>query len=133
MKTLLALLLTLALLPAQAARPIALQKVDTVVGSGRLALQGNTVVVHYGAWLYAPRQPGQRGAPFDTVSGKESFSFKLGAGSVIPGWDEGLRGMRVGGKRRLIVPASLGFGKAGSGAVPPGANLIFEIELLDVK
>jgi FKBP-type peptidyl-prolyl cis-trans isomerase FkpA len=133
MKSLIALLLTLALLPAHAARSIALKKIDTVVGSGRLAMKGDTVVVQYGAWLFAPRQAGQRGASFDTVSGNESFSFKLGAGSVIPGWEEGVPGMRVGGKRSLIVPASMAFGKTGNGPVPPGANLIFEIELLDVK
>ena len=96
-------------------------------------MPGNTVAVHYGAWLYAPAAAGQRGAGFDSSAGGAPFTFTLGEGRVIKGWDQGLRGMRVGGKRTLVVPSEMAFGKVGQGAVPPGANLIFEIELVDVK
>lgn len=129
----LGLALALALAPAAAAKLTELQKTDTLTGSGRLAMVGSTVVVHYAGWLYAPGADGQRGAHVDSSQKGAPFSFKLGAGSVIKGWDEGVRGMRVGGKRTLIVPAQLGFGKTGRGSVPAGANLIFEIELVEVK
>ena len=134
---LLGLAMALALSQAEAvsanARPVELMQTDTLVGSGRLALPGNTVSVHYRAWLYAPAAPRQRGAGFDTSAGGAPFSFTLGAGRVIKGWDEGVRGMRVGGKRTLIVPSQMAFGKTGRAAVPPGANLIFDIELVAVK
>jgi FKBP-type peptidyl-prolyl cis-trans isomerase FkpA len=135
--SLLVLALMLAMVPAQAATssagPVALKTTDTLIGSGRLAIHGNTVAVHYGAWLYAPSAPKQRGAGFDTSARGAPFSFTLGAGRVIKGWDEGVRGMRVGGKRTLVVPSAMAFGQAGRGAVPPGANLIFDIDLVDVK
>ena len=118
---------------APSAGPVILKTTDTLIGSGRLAMSGNAVAVHYGAWLYAPSAPKQRGAGFDTSAGGAPFSFTLGAGRVIKGWDEGVRGMRVGGKRTLVVPAAMAFGQAGRGAVPLLANLIFDIELVDVK
>jgi FKBP-type peptidyl-prolyl cis-trans isomerase FkpA len=133
------LAIALALAPAQAApqpaaaRLTALQKTDTQLGSGRMATVGSTVSVHYAAWLYAPHGVRQRGAAFDTSVGAAPFTFKLGAGKVIKGWDEGVRGMRAGGKRTLAVPAAMGFGKLGRGSVPANANLVFDIELLEVK
>ena len=142
MNTSLPLLLTclaLALAPAQAAPQRArtqltvLQKTDTLVGTGRLATVGSTVSVRYAAWLYAPGSARQRGAAVDTSAGAAPLTFTLGAGKVIKGWDEGVQGMRVGGKRTLAVPSALGFGKLGRGAVPPGANLVFDIELVAVK
>ncbi|QYF91900.1 FKBP-type peptidyl-prolyl cis-trans isomerase [Massilia sp. PAMC28688] len=110
-----------------------LVKLDRSKGSGRLAVTGDTVTIHYSGWLYAPKAKDQRGPQLDTSRQGEPHTFKLGAGAVIKGWDEGVRGMRVGGKRTLLVPASMGFGQAGLGPVPGGANLVFDIELLSVK
>jgi FKBP-type peptidyl-prolyl cis-trans isomerase FkpA len=115
------------------ATPVALQKVDTVVGTGKEAVAGATAVVNYTGWLYAPNAQMQHGAQFDSSIGREPFSFRLGGGEVIKGWDDGVQGMKVGGKRTLIVPASMGYGERGAGPIPPNANLIFEVELLDVK
>ena len=116
---------------AAAARP--LQKTDTVVGKGKAAAAGSTVTVHYTGWLYSPKEPGQHGLQIDSSVGGEPFTFQLGAGKVIKGWDEGLVGMKVGGKRTLVVPASLAYGNTGAGPIPPNANLIFDVSLLDVK
>ena len=110
-----------------------LQKVDAVVGAGKEAVGGVTAVVNYTGWLYEPKAALQHGAQFDSSVGRAPFSFRLGAGQVIPGWDEGVKGMKVGGRRTLIVPASMGYGESGAGPIPPNANLIFEVELLDVR
>ncbi|WEF33932.1 FKBP-type peptidyl-prolyl cis-trans isomerase [Pseudoduganella chitinolytica] len=115
------------------ATPVALQKIDTVPGTGKEALAGSTAVVHYTGWLYAPNADQQHGAQFDSSRGRDPFSFRLGAGQVIPGWDQGVQGMKVGGRRTLIVPAAMGYGASGAGPIPPNANLIFEVELLDVQ
>ena len=120
--------------PAAAdATPVAMQKIDTVPGTGKEALAGATVVVNYTGWLYAPDAQGQHGAQFDSSVGRQAFSFQLGGGQVIPGWDQGVQGMKVGGKRTLIIPAALGYGAQGAGPIPPNSNLIFDVELLDVK
>ena len=119
--------------PAAAADSVALQKIDTVAGTGKEATEGATVVVHYTGWLYEPNTESKRGAQFDSSSGREPFSFQLGGGQVIPGCDAGVAGMKVGGKRTLIIPASLGYGSSGAGPIPPNANLIFDVELLDVR
>jgi FKBP-type peptidyl-prolyl cis-trans isomerase FkpA len=116
---------------ASTAKP--LQKIDTTVGTGKTAGVGSTVTVHYTGWLYAPKEPGQHGAQFDSSVGGDPFTFQLGAGRVIPGWDQGLVGMKVGGKRTLVIPAALAYGSRGAGPIPPNANLIFEVTLLDVK
>jgi len=121
--------------PAAAAprAALALQKTDVVTGSGKAATPGATVSVHYTAWLYAPKATRQHGARFDSSEGGAPFTFKLGAGQVIKGWDQGLAGMKVGGRRTLVVPAALGYGAQGAGPIPPNANLIFDITLVDVK
>ena len=106
-----------------------LQFEDTVVGNGAEAKAGRNVTVHYTGWLY---ENGQQGAKFDSSKDRdEPFIFPLGAGMVIRGWDEGVQGMKVGGTRVLLIPASLGYGARGAGGViPPHATLRFEVELL---
>ena len=118
---------------AAAASAQQLQTIDTVVGKGKQAVSGNTVKVHYTGWLYEPKAPKQRGKQFDSSVGGEPFTFPLGMGGVIKGWDQGGAGMKVGGKRTLIIPAALGYGERGAGPIPPGATLLFDVELLDVK
>jgi FKBP-type peptidyl-prolyl cis-trans isomerase FkpA len=108
-----------------------LQYEDTVLGSGDLAESGQHVSVHYTGWLY---DQGVKGKKFDSSKDRnDPFSFELGAGMVIRGWDEGVEGMRVGGIRVLVIPPELGYGARGAGGViPPNATLMFEVELLDV-
>ncbi len=106
-----------------------LVKIDRSAGQGRAAGAGDTVTIHYTGWLYAPKAKNQQGGKFDSSAGGEPFTFTLGAGKVIAGWEEGVKGMKQGGKRTLLVPASMGFGKAGLGPVPAGASLKFDIEL----
>lgn len=105
---------------------------DAKIGSGTEAVDGKTVDVHYTGWL---DEQGKKGKKFDSsVDRGDPFSFPLGAGRVIKGWDEGVAGMKVGGKRTLMIPAKLGYGSRGAGGViPPNADLIFEVELLEVK
>jgi FKBP-type peptidyl-prolyl cis-trans isomerase FkpA len=109
-----------------------LQYEDTVVGTGAEAKAGQNVTVHYTGWLR--NDDGTEGAKFDSSKDRnDPFQFSLGAGHVIPGWDEGVQGMKVGGARRLTIPASLGYGARGAGGViPPNATLIFDVELLAV-
>ncbi len=113
----------------------ALERIDQVAGDGALATPGSKVTVHYTGWLYDERVPERRSRKFDSSLDRgEPFSFLLGAGQVIRGWDEGVAGMRVGGKRTLRIPADMGYGKRGAGRViPPHASLVFEVELLDVE
>ena len=105
---------------------------DSEVGSGAEATAGNSVSVHYTGWLQEPN--GDKGKKFDSSVDRGSpFSFRLGAGQVIRGWDEGVAGMKVGGKRTLTIPSELGYGARGAGGViPPNATLIFDVELLGV-
>lgn len=109
-----------------------LQYDDVTVGSGDEAKAGRPVSVHYTGWLQNP--DGSAGTKFDSSKDRNSpFQFPLGAGNVIKGWDEGVAGMKVGGVRKLIIPAELGYGARGAGGViPPNATLIFEVELLGV-
>ncbi len=117
------------------ANPTTLIKKDVKVGTGKEAAAGMTAVVNYTGWLYNAAAPDQHGAKFDSSIGRGPFSFPLGAGMVIKGWDQGVVGMKVGGKRTLIIPADMAYGKrgAGGGLIPPDAPLIFDVELLDVK
>ncbi len=105
---------------------------DTKPGVGPTAIPGKMVSVQYTGWLYVN---GKKGKKFDSsLDRKKPFDFQLGGGQVIPGWDEGIQGMQVGGQRILIIPANLAYGAHGAGAViPPNADLIFDIELLAVK
>jgi FKBP-type peptidyl-prolyl cis-trans isomerase FkpA len=112
--------------------PSGLQYEDSVVGDGAIAKSGQSVTVHYTGWLY---NNGEQGAKFDSSKDRnDPFVFHLGAGMVIRGWDEGVAGMKVGGKRTLIIPAALGYGSRGAGGViPPNATLKFDVELLGLS
>jgi FKBP-type peptidyl-prolyl cis-trans isomerase FkpA len=113
-----------------------LEKIDSTVGTGAEAIKGKTVVVHYTGWLYDPNAADKKGKKFDSSRDRPTpFSFALGSGQVIAGWDEGVPGMRVGGKRTLIIPSYMAYGRRGAGGdvIPPDATLIFEVELLEVK
>ena len=111
--------------------PSGLQYEDTVPGTGATATAGQRVRVHYTGWLW---NDGQQGRKFDSSKDRgQPFSFRLGGGEVIGGWDEGVQGMQVGGTRVLIIPPELGYGAYGAGGViPPNATLKFEVERLGV-
>lgn len=112
--------------------PSGLRYIDEQVGKGDPIKAGQTAVVHYTGWLDQGGGPGQK---FDSSRDRgQPFSFPLGAGRVIKGWDEGVEGMRPGGKRRLFIPAELGYGARGAGGViPPNAALIFDVELIEIR
>lgn len=109
-----------------------LRYVDSATGAGEAAKAGDNVVVHYTGWLYVD---GEKGSKFDSsVDRGQPFNFPLGAGRVIGGWDEGVAGMRPGGKRTLIIPPALGYGARGAGGViPPNATLMFDVELIEIR
>ncbi|MBN8895885.1 MAG: FKBP-type peptidyl-prolyl cis-trans isomerase [Rhodanobacter sp.] len=109
--------------------------VDSKVGTGTEAVAGMKVTVHYTGWLYDETAGNKHGSQFDSSRDHgEPFSFVLGAGNVIAGWDQGVAGMHVGGKRTLLIPAALGYGARGAGDdIPPNASLVFDVELLDVQ
>ncbi|TYQ07322.1 UNVERIFIED_ORG: FKBP-type peptidyl-prolyl cis-trans isomerase FkpA [Zoogloea ramigera] len=109
---------------------------DTKVGTGREATSGATVYMHYTGWLYRPLAKNMRGRQFDSsIPRGEPLDFVLGTGRVIKGWDQGIVGMKVGGKRTLIIPSELAYGSraAPGGGIPPNSALIFDVELIDVK
>ena len=118
-----------------ASGPTLLQTTDTVVGNGASAVAGNTLTVNYTGWLYDATAAQNHGKQFDSSVGRAPFSFKLGAGQVIAGWDQGMAGMKVGGKRTLIIPSSMGYGSsgAGGGLIPPHAALVFDVELISIQ
>ena len=109
--------------------------VDKVVGTGKEAAAGSTVSVNYTGWLYRPMAKQYHGKKFDSSAGRGPLEFPLGAGRVIKGWDQGVAGMKVGGKRTLIIPSDMAYGSRGApgGMIPPDSALIFDVELLDVK
>ena len=105
---------------------------DVVVGTGDVAVDGASITVNYTGWLYDPTKPDNKGLQFDTTTGQSPFTFTLGAGNVIAGWDQGLVGMKVNGIRRLIIPPSLAYGGTRSGDIPPYSTLVFDIQLVSV-
>jgi len=109
--------------------------IDITKGSGPAIQAGQTAVVHYTGWLYSEDSPEKKGAKFDSSRDRnQPFPFPLGAGRVIPGWDQGVAGMQVGGQRRLIIPPELAYGANGAGGViPPNATLVFDVELLAIQ
>ena len=138
---------TTAAAPAPAAEPAAeaapaatgtdnmpMQKIDLTPGTGAEIKSGQNALVHYTGWLYDAAAPENKGKKFDSsVDRNEPFEFPVGAGMVIKGWDEGVVGMKVGGKRRLVIPPEMGYGARGAGGViPPGATLVFDVELVEI-
>lgn len=114
-------------LDAMSREPSGLYTRDLSAGDGSVASAGNEVTVHYTGWL-------ANGEEFDSSRSQQPFTFRLGAGEVIQGWDEGVEGMRVGGRRTLVIPPALAYGERGAGGViPPGATLVFDVELLEVR
>jgi FKBP-type peptidyl-prolyl cis-trans isomerase FkpA len=106
---------------------------DLRAGTGATAITGSVVTVHYTGWFYNGEAPDQKGVQFETSEGSDPFTFTLGVGQVITGWDQGVAGMNVGGLRRLVIPPSLAYGGVRQGTLPPNATLVFEIELLEVE
>lgn len=121
--------------PPPGGRIAELQRIDQQEGSGTVAVAGMDVTVHYTGWNYDEKAADQRGEKFDSSRDRgEPFTFLLGAGRVIRGWDEGVAGMRVGGRRVLMIPPEYGYGRKGAGGkIPPNGSLVFEVELLDIK
>ena len=113
----------------------AFSQTELATGSGPQAGKGARVTVNYTGWLYDASKPESKGTKFDSSDDHGPITFTLGVGEVIPGWDQGFTGMRVGGKRRLIIPPNLGYGAEGTpgGPIPPNAGLVFDMELLEVK
>ena len=127
---------------AEAAAPAAtgtenmpMQKIDLTPGNGAEIKSGQNALVHYTGWLYDAAATDNKGKKFDSsVDRNEPFEFPVGAGMVIKGWDEGVVGMKVGGKRRLVIPPEMGYGARGAGGViPPGATLVFDVELVEIR
>lgn len=106
---------------------------DIRAGTGATVIAGSVATVHYTGWLYDESATDNKGLQFDSSAGQTPFSFSVGFGQVIGGWDQGVPGMRVGGVRRLVIPPSLGYGGTRNGVIPPNATLVFDIELLEVK
>ncbi len=117
--------------PATITTSSGLQFADLKAGTGASPRPGQICIMHYTGWLY---QNGKKGAKFDSsVDRGQPFEFPLGAGQVIRGWDEGVAGMKVGGKRKLVIPPAIGSGSRGVGPIPPNSTLVFEVELLGVR
>ncbi|MEJ0086772.1 MAG: FKBP-type peptidyl-prolyl cis-trans isomerase [Pseudomonadota bacterium] len=115
---------------------MALQKIELAPGAGAEIKSGQTALVHYTGWLYDAAAPENKGKKFDSsVDRNEPFEFPVGAGMVIKGWDDGVVGMKPGGKRRLVIPPEMGYGArgAGGGLIPGGATLVFDVELVEIR
>ena len=119
--------------PTSPANYAPFSQTDVLAGEGTEAAAGNTLTVHYTGWLYDITKTDGKGLQFDSSAGTDGFSFVLGTGGVISGWDLGLRGMRAGGLRRLVIPPSLAYGGIRNGPIPPNSTLVFDVELLNVQ
>jgi FKBP-type peptidyl-prolyl cis-trans isomerase FkpA len=122
--------------PATGTESMPLQKIELAPGAGAEIKSGQTALVHYTGWLYDAATPENKGKKFDSsVDRNEPFEFPVGAGMVIKGWDEGVVGMKPGGKRRLVIPPEMGYGArgAGGGLIPGGATLVFDVELVEIR
>ena len=109
--------------------------IDNQLGEGREAEKGLTITVHYSGWIYDENEDDKKGNKFDSSKDRnEPFTFVLGVGQVIKGWDDGFAGMKIGGTRTIIIPSEMGYGSRGAGSViPPNADLIFDVELLGIQ
>jgi FKBP-type peptidyl-prolyl cis-trans isomerase len=111
-----------------------LESTDLKGGTGAEARQGRRVSVHYTGWLYHPTKPDHKGRKFDSSRDRnQPYDLTIGAGEVIPGWEQGLVGMKAGGQRRLVIPPGLAYGSSGQGDIPPDATLVFDLELVSVQ
>jgi len=119
--------------PASPTATAPFSQTDLLVGTGADALTGATLTVNYTGWLYDASKADQKGLQFDSSVGTSAFSFTLGTGQVIKGWDQGLTGMRIGGRRRLVIPPSLAYGDTRIGLIPPNSTLVFEITLVSIQ
>ena len=119
--------------PAAPTTTAPFSQTDLLLGTGSDLLTGASATVDYTGWLYDASKPDNKGLQFDSSIGRTPFTFTLGTGQVIKGWDQGLPGMRVGGKRRLIIPPSLSYGDTRSSLIPPNATLLFDIDLLSIQ
>jgi FKBP-type peptidyl-prolyl cis-trans isomerase FkpA len=119
--------------PTTPSNNAAYSQTDMRLGTGTLAESGHLLTVNYTGWFYNESATDHKGPEFDSSTGRGPFTFTLGGGEVITGWEQGVTGMRVGGVRRLVVPPSLGYGSVRFGPIPPNATLLFEIELVDVQ
>jgi len=115
--------------------PKEFSQIDLAEGTGTRAGTGAKITVKYTVWVYDPSKPDNKGTKFDSTDDHDPITFTLGAREVIAGWDQGLNGLRVGGKRRLVIPPNLGYGQSGTpdGSIPPNAGLVFDVELVDAK
>ncbi|MEO6214283.1 MAG: FKBP-type peptidyl-prolyl cis-trans isomerase [Vicinamibacterales bacterium] len=119
--------------PTSPAGVTALAQTDLTVGAGAVAANGNSITVNYTGWLYDPSRTDNKGLQFDTSAARGPFTFTLGSGQVIAGWDQGVVAMRVGGVRRLVVPPFLGYGSVRNGPIPGNSTLVFDIELVSIQ
>jgi FKBP-type peptidyl-prolyl cis-trans isomerase FkpA len=121
--------------PTAGAESMPFEKTDLTPGTGAEIKSGQTALVHYTGWLHDAAAAENKGKQFDSSVGGEPFEFAVGAGHVIAGWDQGVAGMKVGGKRRLVIPPDMGYGArgAGGGLIPPNATLLFEVELVEIR
>ena len=119
--------------PSSSSSGVTFSSVDLTVGNGDTVVKGDRIKVWYTGWIYVKSAPGNKGESFDSNRDRELFRYIVGTGHVIEGWDQGVPGMKVGGIRRLIIPPELAYGSQGQGPIPPGASLIFEIEVVEVE
>lgn len=119
--------------PASPTASVAFSQTDLKVGTGTEATTGSVLSVNYTGWVYDSTKTDNKGIVFDTSVGATPFTFTLGAGQVIKGWDQGVLGMKPGGIRRLVIPPSLAYGSQRAGAIPPNATLVFDIEVLSIS
>ena len=119
--------------PSSSSSGVTFSRVDLTVGNGDTVAKGDRIKVWYTGWIYVKSAPGNKGQSFDSNRDRELFRYIVGTGHVIEGWDQGVPGMKVGGVRRLIIPPELAYGSQGQGPIPPGASLIFEIEVVEVE
>jgi len=121
--------------PASSSAVSSLEVVDLTRGTGGAVAAGQYAVVQYTGWLYEPGASDHKGKEFDSsLKSGTPFRFRVGGGEVIKGWDQGVAGMQVGGKRRLVIPADLAYGDSGAGGlIPPGATLVFDVDLVGIE